>query len=366
MADVRPSGFPTRSSPPTAGSAAARARSARRPSPPWPTSRRTLPRHVAPAEDRPRPGRPAAPRHRRVLLACPTGYEVVLGNGGTTAFWEVATFGLIRDRAQFASFGEFGAKFAKAGQGRAVPRRPDRPQGRAGQRAGAGRRGRRRRVRHPAQRDLDRRRGAGPPGRRRRRGRAAAASTPPPAAGGLEVDLARDRRLLLRPAEVLRLRRRPLDRADVAGRAGPGRRDQGVRPLHPRLPRPGHRDRQLAAGADVQHPGAGHDLPGRRADRLDERAGRPGLGGQAHRRERRDRLRLGRALHGGHPVRHRPGAALQRGRHDRLRRRASTRRRSPRRCAPTASSTPSRTASSAATSCGSRSSRPSSRPTSRR
>ncbi|HEX5597519.1 MAG TPA: phosphoserine transaminase [Micromonosporaceae bacterium] len=44
----------------------------------------------------------------------PEGYEVVLSNGGTTAFWEVATFGLIRDRAQFASFGEFGAKFAKA------------------------------------------------------------------------------------------------------------------------------------------------------------------------------------------------------------------------------------------------------------
>jgi phosphoserine aminotransferase len=42
----------------------------------------------------------------------PEGYEVVLGNGGATAFWEVATFGLIRDRAQFASFGEFGAKFA--------------------------------------------------------------------------------------------------------------------------------------------------------------------------------------------------------------------------------------------------------------
>jgi phosphoserine aminotransferase len=44
----------------------------------------------------------------------PEGYEVVLGNGGSTAFWEVATFGLIRDRAQFASFGEFGAKFASS------------------------------------------------------------------------------------------------------------------------------------------------------------------------------------------------------------------------------------------------------------
>ena len=46
------------------------------------------------------------------LFALPEGYEVVLGNGGSTAFWDVASFGLIRDRAQFLSFGEFGAKFA--------------------------------------------------------------------------------------------------------------------------------------------------------------------------------------------------------------------------------------------------------------
>ncbi|ADD40271.1 phosphoserine transaminase [Stackebrandtia nassauensis] len=44
----------------------------------------------------------------------PDGYEVVLGNGGTTAFWEAAVFGLVRETAQVASFGEFGAKFAKA------------------------------------------------------------------------------------------------------------------------------------------------------------------------------------------------------------------------------------------------------------
>ena len=48
------------------------------------------------------------------LYQLPEGYEVVLGNGGTTAFWEVAVFGLIRHRAQCASFGEFGGKFAKA------------------------------------------------------------------------------------------------------------------------------------------------------------------------------------------------------------------------------------------------------------
>jgi len=48
------------------------------------------------------------------LFALPDGYEVVLGNGGSTAFWEVATFGLINERSQHLSFGEFGSKFAKA------------------------------------------------------------------------------------------------------------------------------------------------------------------------------------------------------------------------------------------------------------
>src|SRR3954453_16482746 len=48
------------------------------------------------------------------FFAATEGYEVILSNGGTSAFWEVATFGLIRDKAQFTDFGEFGAKFAKA------------------------------------------------------------------------------------------------------------------------------------------------------------------------------------------------------------------------------------------------------------
>jgi len=46
------------------------------------------------------------------LFSLPEGYEVIVGNGGSTAFWDVATFGLIRDRAQFLTFGEFGSKFA--------------------------------------------------------------------------------------------------------------------------------------------------------------------------------------------------------------------------------------------------------------
>ena len=52
----------------------------------------------------------------RELFSLPDGYEVVLGNGGSTAFWDIATFGLIRERSQHLAFGEFGSKFAKAAQ----------------------------------------------------------------------------------------------------------------------------------------------------------------------------------------------------------------------------------------------------------
>jgi phosphoserine aminotransferase len=48
------------------------------------------------------------------LFATPDGYEVVIGNGGATAFWDIATFCLIEQRSQHLSFGEFSAKFAAA------------------------------------------------------------------------------------------------------------------------------------------------------------------------------------------------------------------------------------------------------------
>jgi phosphoserine aminotransferase len=48
------------------------------------------------------------------LLSLPDGYEVILGNGGTTAFWDAATFGLLDRRSQHLDFGEFSSKFAKA------------------------------------------------------------------------------------------------------------------------------------------------------------------------------------------------------------------------------------------------------------
>ena len=48
------------------------------------------------------------------FFSVPADYEVVLGNGGATAFWDVATYGLIREKSQHLSFGEFSAKFASA------------------------------------------------------------------------------------------------------------------------------------------------------------------------------------------------------------------------------------------------------------
>ena len=48
------------------------------------------------------------------LFDLPDGYEVALGNGGSTLFWDLATFSLIERRSQHLVFGEFSAKFAAA------------------------------------------------------------------------------------------------------------------------------------------------------------------------------------------------------------------------------------------------------------
>ncbi len=48
------------------------------------------------------------------LFGLPDGYEVLLGNGGTTTFWDAAAFGLVERRSQHCVFGEFSEKFAKA------------------------------------------------------------------------------------------------------------------------------------------------------------------------------------------------------------------------------------------------------------
>jgi phosphoserine aminotransferase len=51
------------------------------------------------------------------LLSLPDGYEVILGNGGTTAFWDAATCCLVRERALHLSYGEFSSKFASCTRG---------------------------------------------------------------------------------------------------------------------------------------------------------------------------------------------------------------------------------------------------------
>src|SRR5687767_5305793 len=48
------------------------------------------------------------------LFALPDGWEIVLGNGGTTSFWDAATFGLVEEHSQHLVFSEFSSKFADA------------------------------------------------------------------------------------------------------------------------------------------------------------------------------------------------------------------------------------------------------------
>ncbi len=121
------------------------------------------------------------------LFALPEGYEVVLGNGGSTAFWDVATFGLVERTAQLCAFGEFGATFATAVDAhRSSPSRTCGPPSPAPWSARA--RGRRRHLRLAAERDVDGGHGARAPPE-------AAQVTPwcsstrPRRAGGLPVDV---------------------------------------------------------------------------------------------------------------------------------------------------------------------------------
>ena len=84
------------------------------------------------------------------LFELPDGYEVVLGNGGATAFWDIATFGLIKERSQHLQLRRVLQQVRQRSQGGTVSRRPDGDQVRAGHAPAAAGRSRRRRVRaHP-------------------------------------------------------------------------------------------------------------------------------------------------------------------------------------------------------------------------
>ena len=173
---------------------------------------------------------------------------MVLGNGGATAFWDVATFGLIREKSQHLSFGEFSAKFASGGQGRAVAGRPvgDRQRARARARSPVAEDGRRR-LRLGAQRDLDRRDGAGASGPPGAADDALVLIDATSGAGGLPVDLTEVDVYYFAPQKcfasdgglwIALMSPAALERAAA---------DRGDRPAHPGVLRPADRDRQLAA-----------------------------------------------------------------------------------------------------------------------
>ena len=106
------------------------------------------------------------------LFSLPDGYEVALGNGGTTAFWDAATTCLVRERALHLSYGEFSSKFAKATAAAPFLADPIVIEAAPGRRAGSRGRPGRRCDRVGPQRDLDRGHGRGrAPGGRRRRAR---------------------------------------------------------------------------------------------------------------------------------------------------------------------------------------------------
>ena len=289
------------------------------------------------------------------LFALPDGYEVLLGTGGSTTFWDAAAFGVIEQRAEHLVFGEFSSKFADRDARRALPRRPARHRIPAGYASRARRRRVRRRVRVPAQRDVDRRDDGRTPARRAPTALMLVDGTS--GAGGLRVDptqfdvyyfapqkaFAADAGIwvaLCSPAAIERI-----ERVAASGR------------WVPPVAEPADRARELAPRPDLQHAPARVDLPPRAHRAVDARQRRPRVDDHAVRPVRRDRVRMGGGERARHAVR---GQAIGAQPHDRVHRLRRHGRRQPRwrpSCAPTGSSTPSPTGSSAATSCGSRCSR---------
>ena len=226
------------------------------------------------------------------LFGLPDGWEIVLGNGGTTVFWDVASFGLVEQRSQHLVFGEFSSKFAEVctsaphlGDPVVVSSEPGT---------------------HPTATAqdgidlyalthnetstgvaMDLRRPAGTDGALvavdATSGRRRAALGP-----------RRGRRLLLRPAEVLRRRRRAVDRRVLAGRRRAHRAARRVGPLAPGLARPRHRPDQQPPRPDVQHAGRRDAAAARVAAALDARVRRPRLVREAQPGLVGPPLRLGR------------------------------------------------------------------------
>ena len=186
------------------------------------------------------------------LFALPDDYLVVLGNGGTTAFWDTAAFCLIDAKSQHLSFGEFSAKFAKVTHAAPWLAEPSvissdpgthpLPRAEAGVDAYAlthneTSTGVAMPVRRPAGADDG----------------ALVLVDATSGAGGIAVDAAEFDAYYFAPQKCFGadggLWVALLSPAAVE-RVSP---DHGQRPLHPRVPVPADRDRQLQAAADLQH-----------------------------------------------------------------------------------------------------------------
>ena len=213
----------------------------------------------------------------QAMFQPPEGYEVVLGNGGSSAFWDIAIFCLIEKKSQHLRFGEFSERFYEY-----VSKSPhlDEPQGilsELGTHPEAVADADRRHVRAHAQRDVNG--GGSAPsaaatcrriGRRRPRpcrrdvrgGRYARRS--------LAV-----RRVLLRAAEVLRLGRRTVRRVRLSCRDRAGRQTEVRRTVGACLLGSHDRGRELPARPDDEHAGARDAVPSVGPDRLDQRSRRP-------------------------------------------------------------------------------------------
>ena len=296
------------------------------------------------------------------LFNLPSGWEIVLGNGGTTVFWDVATFGLVERRSQHLVFGEFSGKFADACA--AAPHLAD-PMVITSEPGD-----------HPdavADADVDvyalthNETSTGVAMKLRRPDGATADQLvlvdATSAAGGLPWDVdavdvyyfapqkcfAADGGLWLAACSPAAIER--IDRIAASGRWRPASLDLAIARDNSRLDQTYNTPAVTTLGA-VGRP-AHVDARARRTRRL--RQALRGLG--------RAPLRLGRGDRMDDAVRRRPRQAFQRRRHDRPRRRHRRRQSSAPPCAPTASSTPTAIASSDATRSASACSPPSRPPT---
>ncbi len=147
----------------------------------------------------------------------PDGYEVVLGNGGASAFWDIACASLITRKAALGTYGSFSAKFAKSAQSAPFLEDPEIFAGKPGT------------YRLPELTEYvdaycwahdETSTGVAAPVKRVEGSKEQGALTlidSTSGAGALNVDIRPDRRLLLLPAEGVRLRRRPVDRRAFPG-----------------------------------------------------------------------------------------------------------------------------------------------------